>query len=450
MLNLRELMSSKRIKYLDRYESGKQLITLIINIFVLAGCLLQIFKFYRIYVPIELGIHIISACIFLVTFILLLFKKERYYSYCYLVISYVLLFSIIILDNFFPETNTKQDLLKNEFFARNLVILLPQVVLLGFVSGKKHMLIEGTILFTYSAVQIFVNYDQFIKTNIPIYLLVLVGFCIASYFLVDSNQKFINELQAADKKLKEAQQQLFQSEKMASLGTLTAGVAHEINNPLNFINGGIFLISNIEKEIKHLLPTELQDRFKLAKRMILDGFDRINNIVQSLMSFSRRGSSFMTTAQINEIIDKTLFFMNIEINQKIEIRKKYELSAGLHVDPSKMHLVLYNILDNAIYAVNHGTQKGKWIEISTKEENNSALIIIKNNGPKIPEDSINQIFDPFYTTKDPGQGTGLGLSISYAIVSEHHGKIYARNTKEGVSFIIEMPILRCNNFISIS
>ena len=105
------------------------------------------------------------------------------------------------------------------------------------------------------------------------------------------------------------------------------------------------------------------------------------------MSFSNRGSPNLANTQINEIIDKTLLFLDIKINQKIEIRRLYELSACLRFDPSKIHLAVYNILDNAIFAVNHGSQKGKRIEILTKEENNNAVIIINNNGPKIPENS---------------------------------------------------------------
>jgi signal transduction histidine kinase len=434
-------MSAKRINYIERYETGKQSITLIINIFVLTGCLMQILRFHKIYVPLELDIHIISAGIFFVTFILLLIEKKRFYSYCYLVISYLLLFTMIIYDLFFPETYTKLHLLRSEFFTRNLLILLPQIALLGFISGKKHMLVQGLILILYTAFQMLVNCDDFLKANLVIYFLILAGFCLASYFLVYFNQKFIKELHATNKKLKVTQQQLIQSEKMASIGTLTAGVSHEINNPLNFINGGVYLISNISEEIKNELSTELQERFRFATEMIHTGFDRINSIVQALMSFSNRGSPNLANTQINEIIDKTLLFLDIKINQKIEIRRLYELSACLRLDPSKIHLVVYNILDNAIFAVNHGSQKGKRIEILTKEENNNAVIIIKNNGPKIPEIHINQIFDPFFTTKDPGEGSGLGLSISYSIISEYKGKIFARNTKEGVSFIIEIPII---------
>ena len=113
-----------------------------------------------------------------------------------------------------------------------------------------------------------VNFDDFLKANIVIYFLILAGFCLASYFLVNFNQKFIKELHATNKKLKVVQQQLIQSEKMASVGTLTAGVSHEINNPLNFINGGVYLISNIREEIKHELSPELQERFRFATEMI--------------------------------------------------------------------------------------------------------------------------------------------------------------------------------------
>jgi C4-dicarboxylate-specific signal transduction histidine kinase len=248
------------------------------------------------------------------------------------------------------------------------------------------------------------------------------------------------ELKNAMEELRQTQQHLIQSEKMASLGTLTAGVAHEINNPLNFINGGINILLDNKKQMHDCLTDDNKERFELAARMINDGYERTSEIVKALMTFSHRGTSRLVYSNINKIIDNTLLFLNSQITGDIEIKKNYQFDDEIPIYPGKIHQVIMNLLDNALYAVKQNIKINKVIEITTYLENHSVIISVENNGDHIPEGKLNQIFDPFFTTKEPGQGTGLGLAISYTLVSEHNGKIYAQNLEKGVVFIVELPI----------
>ncbi len=234
-------------------------------------------------------------------------------------------------------------------------------------------------------------------------------------------------------------QYLIQSEKMASLGTLTAGVAHEINNPLNFISGGVNIVSEAHKEVKSGLSGELNKRIAEAIDMINEGIKRAAEIVKALMTFSYRGTPVLKHADINHIIDNTLLFLNTKISSDVEIKKRYQLLQSVPIFTDKMHQVIMNILDNAIYAVRQSDTSKRKIAISTIRKDNNAVITISNNGPLIPEKDLTQIFDPFFTTKPPDQGAGLGLSICYSLIGEHEGKIYAKNEEDGVSFVIELP-----------
>jgi len=253
-----------------------------------------------------------------------------------------------------------------------------------------------------------------------------------------------SELDNALKQLKSAQQQLVQSEKMASLGTLTAGVSHEINNPLNYISGGLFLLDeHSEKKGDHVI-TEA-NYMDSALSMIREGYEKVHRIVTSLLSFSGRGESRINIVDINEIIDNTLLILKPRITGNIELIREYGLDKPASVYQDKMHQIFLNILDNAIFALDRsGIQKGtKQIRITTRREERKnaefAVIEIFNNGGSIPEEHLDRIFDPFFTTREPGEGVGLGLSITYTLVSEHKGNIKAINVGEGVSFVIELP-----------
>jgi signal transduction histidine kinase len=240
--------------------------------------------------------------------------------------------------------------------------------------------------------------------------------------------------------LKNTQSLLIQSERMASLGTLTAGIAHEINNPLNFINGGVYIIDDIFHSINKNLAENLKDDCNNGLEMIRQGFERVNKIVQSLTAISSDSKSLLKLTEINSVIDNTLLFLNFKISENIKIIKEYQLEDKVPVFTDKIHQVFVNILDNAIHEVSQKQEAKKEIIIATNRINNKACIKIFNDGPPIEEDLLKKIFDPFFTTKDPGKGTGLGLFIAYSMIMDHKGTIHAQNTKKGVCFTIEIPI----------
>jgi C4-dicarboxylate-specific signal transduction histidine kinase len=162
--------------------------------------------------------------------------------------------------------------------------------------------------------------------------------------------------------------------------------------------------------------------------------------VESLMTFSYQGTPALQDSNINEIIDNTLLFLNTKITSELEIEKEYRFKDKIWLYPNKIHQVILNIIDNALYEVNRIKRKSKKIKISTNKEKESLIIKLYNNGPKIPAANLCKIFDPFYTTKDPGTGTGLGLSISYSLIKEHKGKLSVANVTNGVEFKIEIPM----------
>ncbi|HLO59872.1 MAG TPA: ATP-binding protein [Bacteroidales bacterium] len=257
-------------------------------------------------------------------------------------------------------------------------------------------------------------------------------------------EKTVNErtehLHVVIEELKKAQNHLVQSEKMASLGTLVTGVAHEINNPLNFISGGIHIMKDIKPEIEKSVSDELKESYTLATNIINEGFDRSVDIVNALMSFSIKGESRKEYLNIHSIIDNTLLFMMSIIPKDIVISKEFALAVPVPVYVEKLHQIFINLFNNAVFALNSDRIKEKMILIKTSRKDNSAVIEISNSGPPIAEEHLSQIFDPFFTTKDPDKGKGLGLSICYTYINEHKGKISAVNIENSVKFIIELPL----------
>lgn len=249
--------------------------------------------------------------------------------------------------------------------------------------------------------------------------------------IINSKNK---ELESTMKNLHETQMQLFQTEKMASLGTLTAGVSHEINNPLNFIMGaytGFERYFNENKSLNEPLTTKLLDAMKL-------GIERTSSIVKGLNQFSRDSGNYSEDCDIPVIIDNCLVILQNKIKNKIEIFKKFQSDTILiKGNIGKLHQVFLNIFSNAIDAI---PETGE-IVIEVYAKNKNIEITITDNGEGIDKKFISQIADPFFTTKPPGKGTGLGLSITYTIISEHNGKISFESDKnKGTKVIITLPI----------
>jgi len=273
---------------------------------------------------------------------------------------------------------------------------------------------------------------------LSVLMLTIVFLVIRSYRKIKEKNTLL-EKQSED--LKAAQQRLVQSEKMASIGTLTAGIAHEINNPLNFISGGLNIVKDMHGHLNWEGREDDEERCVTATKMAFDGLERSIGIVKALMTFSHRGGSKKVETDLNDTIDKTLMFLNSRISDDIQINKHYNLDRPAYVFPEKMHQVIMNILDNAIFALRRKSSGTRIISISTSNKDGKVILSFTNTGPAIKEEHLDQLFDPFFTTKDPGQGTGLGLSICYTLVSEHEGEITAKNLREGVNFTVTLPLI---------
>ncbi|MDD5312485.1 MAG: PAS domain S-box protein [Dehalococcoidia bacterium] len=228
------------------------------------------------------------------------------------------------------------------------------------------------------------------------------------------------------------EQQLLMAGKLASMGELAAGVAHEINNPLTAIMGYAELLFSDQS-----LPPEIKE--DLGK--IYSQSQRAAKIVQNLLTFARGYKMEHKLININELLIKTLDLRSYKhrvTNTNVSINYDPEIPEIL-ADESQIQQVLLNLIVNAEQAVALNKSGGK-INITTTHENNMVKISVADNGSGIPEKYIDKIFDPFFTTKDVGQGTGLGLSVCHGIVSEHEGTIYAENLEEGGAiFTVELP-----------
>ncbi len=218
--------------------------------------------------------------------------------------------------------------------------------------------------------------------------------------------------------LHETQTKLIQAEKMASIGTLTAGIAHEINNPLNFIKGAS---SGLEEYYMNHEDCR-NDETEFLLNSIKTGIERISNIISGLSQFSRSGSIMDEDCDIHSIMNNCLLMLNNQIKSTIEIDKDYlDNPVIIKGNVGKLHQVFLNILLNAVQSI---TGSGK-ISIRTKHNRVSDIYIIEisDTGSGIKEEILQKVTDPFFTTKDPGKGTGLGLSITYTIIQEHKGTL---------------------------
>ncbi|NVK51372.1 MAG: HAMP domain-containing histidine kinase [Flavobacteriaceae bacterium] len=246
--------------------------------------------------------------------------------------------------------------------------------------------------------------------------------------LEDSNK----ELKKLLKELRNTQAKLIESEKMASLGILTAGVAHEINNPLNFILGGYTGLHN------HLDNIGVNDeQTKVLLEGIEVGVKRASQIVNSLNHYSRKEDSFDNKCNIHKIIDDCLVMLNNKIKDRITIQKNYTFTPIVIIGNSgKLHQVFLNVLQNAIQSI----EKIGVITITTTQNNNTANIKITDTGHGIKSKNLYKITTPFFTTKQPGEGTGLGLSITASILKEHRGSIdFSSKENQGTTVSISLP-----------
>jgi len=276
-------------------------------------------------------------------------------------------------------------------------------------------------------------------------------------------------------KLKDAQSQLIESEKMASLGQLTAGIAHEINNPINFVSSNIKplrrdiddlmqilaiyddlnnvdSLADIKEKLEKVenLKTELDlDYLKTELEMLLKGMEegasRTVEIVKGLKIFSRLDDTDLNQVNVNEGLESTLVLLNYQLGN-IGVVKDLGSIPNVEGYGGKLNQVFMNILSNSIYALQNkslpGTQLKIWVQTYTRDDDH-ICISLRDNGSGMTPEVKAKIFNPFFTTKDVGEGTGLGLSIVFKIIEAHHGSIEV-NTEMGVGteFLITLPIKR--------
>jgi signal transduction histidine kinase len=267
-----------------------------------------------------------------------------------------------------------------------------------------------------------------------------------------------NKIEHTLEELKLTQKQLIQSEKMASLGELTAGIAHEIQNPLNFVNN----FSEVSTELVDEMNIEI-DKGNLGNAKdigndLKQNLEKINHhgkragdIVKGMLQHSRSSSGTKEPTNFNKLADEYLRLAYHGLRAKDKsfnatMKTDYDETIGnINIIPQDIGRVILNLITNAFYVVNEKKNQGlkeyePTVEVSTKKEVNRVLISVKDNGNGIPQKIVEKIFQPFFTTKPTGQGTGLGLSLSYDIVKAHGGEIKVNTTEnEGTEFIIQLP-----------
>jgi signal transduction histidine kinase len=274
------------------------------------------------------------------------------------------------------------------------------------------------------------------------------------------------ELQREIDERKQLESQLVQSEKLASLGQLAAGVAHEINNPIGFISSNLGSLDGYFKQLQEMLDayrdaeeaigsTELVERLQRLRDKVeleflredipllikesKDGISRVGQIVKDLKDFSRADSSQeWQWANVQQGIESTLNIVANELKYKADVVKDYQPLPEIECLPSQINQVIMNLIVNASQAI--GPERGT-LTLRTGLEGETVWIEVTDTGAGITPEHLKKIFDPFFTTKPVGQGTGLGLSLSYGIVKKHRGDISVRSELGvGTTFRVQLPI----------
>ena len=436
----------------------------------------------------------ISSMIFMNVFL-----NVRHYSRTLFNLSY--LFSVIYLVPialaFLQVFDVSQKLMEMTAGIVSIYMLITAIVISkkGYTPAKYFLVawvtfLAGVIIFILKDLDV-LPYNNFTRYTMQIgsaIETVLLSFALASRIniLKRENAEIIEkqniiletkvkertaELETSNKNLKDAEAILVNTEKMASLGQLTAGISHEINNPINFVVSNIKPLkrdvqeilmildkyseitdsSNINEKLKEINDLKkkldsnyLKEEINQLLKGIEEGANRTSEIVKGLKNFARTDEADLKKINMNESIDATLTLLNNAIcNNNITVEKKYTELPNIECYPGKINQVMMNLLSNAIDAlksIKTENHKGV-ITIETQSDNNYAIIKISDNGTGIPPAIITKIFDPFYTTKDVGQGTGLGLSIVYGIIKSHDGKVEVQSEEnKNTTFVITLPI----------
>jgi len=255
---------------------------------------------------------------------------------------------------------------------------------------------------------------------------------------LDKNRK---ALEASLIQLKENEAQLVQSEKLASLGRMSAGMIHEINNPLNFATTGLF---TLRKKGKYLAPEQQEDYADILKD-VEEGVNRVKTIVSDLRMFTHPDTEQRDDVAVSEVVTAALRFLNNEFKVQFDLAVPANLT--IWANKNKLIHVLTNLLQNSLDALKTKTftEEKPTVRIAGRMENGVSFLTVHDNGPGIAAEHLDKIYDPFFTTKDVGEGMGLGLSICYRIVREAKGKISVK-TEPGkyCEFTLEFPATAAN------
>jgi signal transduction histidine kinase len=249
--------------------------------------------------------------------------------------------------------------------------------------------------------------------------------------LSTSFNNMAGELKERESSLKKAQHALVQSEKMAALGTLSAGLAHEVKNPLSAVLGYAQLskrkLGQPEALLKHLDTIETETR-------------RCNEIIGNLMQFSRQEKGEHSRISVNAVVEKSIAIVDHQLSLK-NVRIESNLADNIpdvSGNANQLQQVLMNLMINAQQAIG---EEGGMVDLATFVNGDSVLITVSDTGPGVEADVAEKIFEPFYTTKAAGQGTGLGLSVTYGIIQDHRGKISVERAESGgAKFVITLPL----------
>lgn len=252
------------------------------------------------------------------------------------------------------------------------------------------------------------------------------------------------ELERTLKELQETQAQLVHSEKMASVGYLVAGVAHEINNPISFAKGSLNNLKRCLEETKgRLEDAEAVKDMEKAVSIIRTGLERTEQIVSDLKTFARKDETYFKPHDLHEGLDATLNLLTHSLGDRITIHKEYREIGPVEVVAGQIHQVFMNLLLNSIQAI---PDRGDiWIRTEKVKSHSGeqVMISVKDNGVGIKAEHLSKIFDPFFTTKEVGKGIGLGLSISYKIIENHGGRIEVKSEEgRGTEVILHLPVVQ--------
>lgn len=320
--------------------------------------------------------------------------------------------------------------------AALIICLLSYFLLAVFIADFMMLLSDGS-----EKIIPIVLENQFYYGLIPVILYIFVNLALGMVFSRNYEYEQIMIKQQDD---------LIQAEKMGSLGVMTTGIAHEINNPMNFISGGLHACSTLKNELLKMDGEPSKEKVALNEQMdkimanTLEGVERVTDIITSLQFFSNPGKGQKLEHDVNQLLYSVLLGMEKKIPYYINLSKEIPDGTIIYCYDEQLQQVFIQILMNAIQVLEESQEdKKKTIEISfseaKKEDKALSCISFSNNGPPIPEHELKKIYDPFYTINSAGTGKGLGMAISYMIMQEHQGWIEARNENEKVIFDVILP-----------